>query len=254
MPAPLASSPPFPDAGAPRPSRPSVATDWCIEGMPALAEDICYVLPAPERGPPTALLVYLHGIVPPTGDSPQKQTVESAVLAASIRAGIAAIVPRGRRGIGPGHERDWWAWPTTNDAYSSLTPSIVARWGEAKRELEDLAGVRFERTYLAGSSNGAYYVTALALHGDLGSAGFPIDGFGAISGGAASSPPAAGTAPRPFYVGYGTYDAESSARGRSLVALLRAAGWPVRLAEHPLGHGAREVYLDEALAFWAGAP
>jgi hypothetical protein len=24
----------------------------------------------------------------------------------------------------------------------------------------------------------------------------------------------------------------------------------VRVAEHPFGHGAREVYLDEAFAFW----
>jgi predicted esterase len=221
--------------------------------MPALAEDVCYVLPAPGHEPPKALLIYLHGIVPPAGDSPQKRTVESAVLAASTRAGVAAIVPRGRRGIGPGAERDWWAWPTTQEAHTRLTPSIVARWAEAKRALEDLAGVRFERTYLAGSSNGAYYVTALALHGDMVSSGFPIDGFGAISGGGATSPPAAGAAPRPFYVGCGTYDAESSARGRSLVALLRAAGWPVRLAEHPFGHGAHEVYLDEAFAFWSGA-
>lgn len=219
--------------------------------MPALAEDVCYVLPAPGARPPKELLVYLHGIVPPTGDSPQKHTVEAVVLAASTRAGVAAIVPRGRRGIGPGDERDWWAWPTTADAEARLTPSIVARWSEAKRALEDLAGVRFERTYLAGSSNGAYYVTALALHADLVSAGFPVDGFGAISGGGATSPPAAGATPRPFYVGYGTYDAESLARGRSLVALLRAARWPVHPAEHPFGHGAREVYLDEAFAFWS---
>jgi hypothetical protein len=29
-----------------------------------------------------------------------------------------------------------------------------------------------------------------------------------------------------------------------------AAGWPVKVAIHPLPHGAREVYLDEALAFF----
>ena len=36
-----------------------------------------------------------------------------------------------------------------------------------------------------------------------------------------------------------------------IAAVLEAAHWPVRVAEHPVGHGAREVYLDEAFAFWA---
>lgn len=232
----------------------SVATDWCTDGMPALAEDVCYVLPGGANGAPKALLVYLHGIVPPVPDSPQKRTVQRAVLAASTRAGFAALVPRGRRGIGPGHERDWWAWPTTAEAHAQLTSSIVARWVDAKRALEDRTGAPFERTYLAGSSNGAFYVTALALHGDVPTTGFPVDGFGAMSGGGASSGPAARAEPRPFYVGFGTYDAESSARARSLAALLRAARWPVRLAEHPFGHGAHEEYLDEAFSFWGSFP
>jgi predicted esterase len=230
-----------------------VATDWCTDGMPALSDDVCYVLPEGASGPPKALLVYLHGIVPPVPDSPQKRTVQGAVLAASTRAGVAALVPRGRRGIGPGRERDWWAWPTTAEAHAQLTAGIVARWADAKRALEQLAGAPFERTYLAGSSNGAYYVTALALRGDVPAAGFPVDGFGAMSGGAASSAPAARIEARPFYVGFGAYDAESATRARSLAALLGAAHWPVRLAEHPFGHGAHEVYLDEAFAFWEGS-
>jgi hypothetical protein len=57
-------------------------------------------------------------------------------------------------------------------------------------------------------------------------------------------------APRPFYVGFGRFDAESSTNAHALVSALEAARWPVRAAEHPLGHGANEVYLDEALAFW----
>jgi hypothetical protein len=43
---------------------------------------------------------------------------------------------------------------------------------------------------------------------------------------------------------------EVGGSARALAGLLRGAGWPVRVAEHPLGHGAKEVYLDEALAFW----
>jgi predicted esterase len=231
-----------------------VATDWCVDGLTALDEDVCYVLPPTEAGTPRRLLVYLHGIVPPVADSPQKHTVEGAVLHASLRAGAAALVPRGHRGIGPAQARDWWAWPTTSAAIAEFAPAMIARWAAAKKKLESIVGRPFERTYLAGSSNGAYFVASLALRGDLPSSVFPVDGFGAISGGAAASGPPGRVAPRPFYVGYGTYDEETKTRAPSLVSSLKSAHWPVLAAEHPLGHGANEAYLDEAFAFWDAQP
>ena len=253
---PPASSSPAPPPPPPRPPPPAVTTDWCIEGLSALDEDVCYVLPPLEAGRPRQLLVYLHGIVPPRADSPQKRAFETAVLHASARAGVAALLPRGRRGLGPAQSRDWWAWPTTSEAMTRLTPAIVARWAAAKKQLEAIAGAPFEKTYLAGSSNGAYFLAALAVRGDLPTAAFPVDGFGAMSGGGAG----AGAAPRrpelarpPFYVGYGAYDADSRVSARALVAFLEGARWPVRAAEHPLGHGANEVYLDEAFEFWSAA-
>jgi predicted esterase len=233
-----------------------VSTDWCIEGLSALDEDVCYVAPARSTGAPRRLLVYLHGIVPPLADSPQKRTVESVVLRASQRAGAAALVPRGRRGIGPGEARDWWAWPTTAGAVAALTPSILSRWIAAKKKLEAILGAPFDRTYLAGSSNGAYYLTMLVARGEVPTDDFPVDGFGAMSGGAAGAGDAArlaGHAPRPFYIGYGAYDEASRANAHALAAALEPAGWPVRVAVHPFGHGANERYLDEAFAFWDGA-
>jgi predicted esterase len=231
-------------------------TDWCIDELSALDDDACYVLPPLAAGRPRRLVVYLHGIIPPLPDSPQKRTVETAVLRASRRAGVAAIVPRGQRGIGPAQARDWWAWPTTIRAIDELTPSLVARWAAAKAKLEAIAGAPFERTYLAGSSNGAYYLSALALRGDAWTASFPVDGFAAMSGGGAGvggSARLARTTARPFYVGFGAFDDESRSHARSLVAVLTAAHWPVRVAEHPFGHGANEVYLDEAIEFWGQA-
>jgi predicted esterase len=227
-----------------------VATEWCVEGMKGLDEDCCYV--APERA--TRLLVYLHGIVPPVKDSVQKQTVEGAVMKAATRAGVAAIVPRGRRGIGPAGAHDWWAWPTSPDAHARMVKEIVARWAVLKKKLEDARGRAFEKTYLAGSSNGAYFLSAIALRGDADELGFPIDGYGAMSGGAPGGRGAdalKGRASRAIYVGYGAYDAETKPGALALAGVFERAHWPVRVAEHPFGHGAREVYLDEAFAFWA---
>jgi len=238
------------DAVAPRPIPPSVATDWCIEGLSGLDEETCYVLPPFAEGKPKRLLVYLHGIVPPVKESPQKTTVQSAVKNTATRAGAAAIVPRGRRGIGPEGAKDWFAWPTSPGAHVELTPSIAKQLSTAKKKLEEISGVTFERTYLAGSSNGAYYIAALALRGDLDRLGFPIHGYGAMSGGAGGGLSAAGRTPVAFYVGFGTYDEDTKRGAKALAAILENAKWPVKLAEHPFGHGAKEVYLDEAFAFW----
>jgi predicted esterase len=222
-------------------------TDWCIEGMTALDEDVCYVLPPLATGKPRRLLVYLHGLVPPLADSLQKRTVEGAVLRAATRAGAAAIVPRGRRGIGPARAHDGWAWPTDPATHARLVKELVARWVRAKEKVEAIAGAPFARTYLAGSSNGAYFLSALALRGDCDELGLPIAGFGAMSGGAPGR--LVGSA-HPLYVGYGLYDEESLRGAKALVALVKPAGWPVQESQHPFGHGAREIYLDEAFTFW----
>jgi predicted esterase len=217
--------------------------------MTPLDDDCCFVAP-PNA---TKLLVYLHGIVPPTKDSVQKQTVQGAVSKSAMRAGIAALVPRGRRGIGPDGARDWYAWPTSPSAHAQLVKEIVSRFGVLEKKLEALLGRKFARTYLAGSSNGAYFLSALALRNDCDELGFPVDGYGAMSGGAPGGRGAAALAghpARPVYVGFGTYDSETRSGARALAAVFESAHWPVRIAEHPFGHGAREVYLDEAFAFW----
>jgi predicted esterase len=233
---------------------PAAPTDWCLDGLTALDVDLCYALPAPDADHPRTLLVYLHGIIPPLAESPQKTKVETIVVNASARAGVAVLFPRGRQGIGPPQARDWWAWPTTKDALDALVPGIVGRWVLAKKKLEAIAGAPFDRTFVAGSSSGAYFVSELAIRGDLPTDAFPVDGFGAMSGGGAGSRAAQRLArlePRPFYLGFGTYDDETKTNARSLAGALREARWPVLVAEHPFGHGANETYLDEAFAFWS---
>jgi predicted esterase len=221
---------------------PNVETDWCIEGVAALDADTCYVLP-PQ--PTSTLLVYLHGIVPPEPTSPQKTKVETVVKESALRANVAALLPRGKQGLaGRGHDR-WWGWPTTGKAYRRHAAELVARIAEKQQKLEQIAGTLFARRYVAGSSSGAYFTALLALHG-----GMAADGFGAMSGGAGSkTEELAGLAPKPFYVGYGTQDSVGPA-ARELAELLRGAGWPVRIAAHPLGHGAHQIYIDEALKFF----
>lgn len=251
-----------PDASVSEPSvapvreLPDVSTDWCDgEGWRGLSEGVCYFVPPsfkPVHGEDTAtnhLLIYLPGVIPPVPKSPQKEKVQRIVAAAAARAHAFALLPRGRRGIGPGSAKDWWAWPTSGADYATYASSLTSEWATARAKLEAALGeVHFDHVYLAGSSSGAYFLSALALaHAIEG-----IDGFAATSGGA----PGLLGAPRPssdkvpFYVGYAAGD-PSNGGPKALAAFLSAHGWPVRVKEHPGGHGAREEYLDEAFDLWS---
>jgi predicted esterase len=221
---------------------PDVNTDWCIEGIDALDEETCYVLP---KTPTTTLLIYLHGIVPPEKTSHQKTNFETAVKNAAHRAGIAALLPRGKLGFTSRDHGRWWGWPTGGSAYERHAPNLVAGIAAKQQRLEHIAGVVFTRRYVAGSSAGAYFAAALALRGDI-----AADGFGAMSGGGGGkTAELSKLAPKPFYIGYGTHDSVGPS-ARALADVLRAAGWPVRIAAHPVGHGAKEIYIDEALNFF----
>lgn len=241
-----AIDPPAPAAAKPLPN---VQTDWCTAGLIGLDSETCYLPPPSGDARPKRLLVYLHGIVPPAHvGTVQKENVMSSVRNAAQRAGAAAIVPRGIRGVGPSGSKDWWAWPTSPDAHAKHGPALVKRITESKAKLEDALGAPFAKTYLAGSSNGAYFAVNLVLKGEL-----EVDGLGAMSGGA---PGAAIQRQKPLavYIGYGKHDEPSKSGALALAKAAEAVGWKTKVAEHPFPHGAREVYVDEAFAFWASVP
>jgi predicted esterase len=226
---------------------PDVETDWCLPPFRGLDESNCYFQPEEKK-----LLIYLSGIVPPQPKvSPQKENVQRIVSSAAKKAGAAVLLPRGRRGIGPTDAKDWWAWPTSASDYNVHAKQIVLEWKSARTKLETLRKKKFDRVYLAGSSSGAYFLSALALAGALEE---DIDGYAATSGGAPSMLGAngvnAGAPKRPFYVGYATGD-PTNGGPKSLASFLTSKGWPVQSKEHAGGHGAKEEYLNDAFKFWS---
>ncbi len=233
--------PPWPPALPPRAS-----TDWCIESVFALDKEACVVLP--ERRS-ERLLIYLHGIVPPTKESVQKTNFEKVVASASRRANVVALIPRGEQGFAPKGYAGWWSWPTSSFSFRSKGAPFVAKLKAKRKKLEELVGYAFKSVYVAGSSAGAYFVVALALHG-----AFEADGFGAMSGGTGYE--TAGMkelSPKPFYIGFGKHDSVAGS-ARALGRRMDKLGWPVMVRAHATGHGAREIYLDEAFPFWLKGP
>ncbi len=239
---PAAAAPaPAPPPSAPwPPPAPDATSDFCSEAMTALDEETCYVLPEARTD---ELLLYLHGTIPPGKTSPQKKNLGTVLANAAQRGGFAVLLPRGRRGLAPASQKGWWGWPTSALQYECWTPEMVEEFASKRHKLEALIGAPFSRFYVAGSSSGAYFVSALALNGAL-----EAQGYAAISGGAwLERNRIAELSPKPFYVGYGQHDTVA-ASARRLGERLRDAGWPVRVEVHPLPHGAREIYLDEAIA------
>jgi predicted esterase len=122
---------------------------------------------------------------------------------------------------------------------------MVRKWGELRADLERRLERRFSRAWLAGSSNGAYFLSMLAVRGDI-----RVDGFAALSGGARVGTPNREAPKVPFLVAYGSYDATKS-DGKGLAAYLLGAGWPVTEREHRLDHGAKPEYLDDIVEVFA---
>lgn len=212
--------------------------------MSALDEETCYALPETKTD---ELMLYLHGTIPPAKTSVQKTNLGNVLAAAVKGSKFAVLLPRGRRGLAPATQKGYWGWPTSTEQYQRHTSELVASFAEKRRKLETLTGAQFTRFYVGGSSSGAYFAAALALRG-----GLDADGFAAISGGAwVEQNRIESLSPKPFYVGFGRHDTVAPG-ARALGERLRGAGWPVRVAVHALPHGAREVYLHEALAFLRG--
>jgi len=159
--------------------------------------------------------------------------------------GYAVLMPRGRLGIsrhGPG---DQWTWPTAHVAQQQVESEVIGEWLQARKELEAQIGTTFQRVWVFGFSNGAYYATSLALRGR-----FPADGFAVFAGGGAPKPFPRGPEMRaPIYVGYGLRDRAHN-DPRQLGAALRAAHWPSKAVAKPnLGHSIADSQLAEAIAF-----
>ena len=236
---------PLHDAGTLRAALPEVVTPWCPSPWRGLDENTCWLLP---EAAPSSLVIYLSGIVPPGPPGALQANMQQVVARAALRAGAAVLMPRGRAGLGPAATRSWWSWPTSKADVDRFAPAMVAGWFAARTRLEAALGAPFPHTYLAGSSSGAYFLTSLAVRGAI-----EVDGLAATAGGGAGTG-ALSAAPRmpPFYVGFGSGDPAAS-QLRGFGKALRGAGWPSLVREHPGGHGAREVYLDEAFAFWSSA-
>jgi predicted esterase len=235
-------------APAPSAAPPSVpGSGWCAPELGHLPSGACFALPRAEAEPATELVIFLHGVIPPGGNTQWDQQRQLA-RAAAVH-GLAVLMPRGRRFLRTDDMSDYWSWPTAADAQARVEKPIVDEWARARSELESKLGRPFAKLYFFGFSNGAYYVASLAGRGRL-----AADGYAAFAGGAAwrfARLKARDRVPRiPLYVGYGTGDGRAVRDATELADALRRTGWPAKVvASEGVGHAITDAQLAAALDF-----
>jgi predicted esterase len=227
-------------------------SSWCAPELDVLADGVCGYLPerataqASNATAPRTLILFLHSLVP--AGSTWQWEQQRTVLRIAKANGFAALMPRGRRGIGPGRAPDTWAWPTSASAQKEVEDELVAEWASARGELERRQDARFDRLYVFGFSNGAYYASSLALRGRLEEA----DGYAAFAGGAGGKYAAllgSRTSRRvPLFIGYGTRDPARNDM-RTLAKTLSFLGWRHRVKAEDVGHTVTDTQLRHAILF-----
>jgi hypothetical protein len=231
------------DAPPPVAAPVALTTPWCGEGWRALDEASCVALPERFATPPS-LVVYAHGMIAPDALPTEEQ---ATLLTAAREHGFAVLFTRGRPGLCAWEPKvaDHLCWPTKQQAVDEVGPAIVAGWNEGQGRAEDLAGVRFERRYLFGFSNGGYFVAFMSVEGR-----FPVDGAGVVGAGRTAVDEAlSGAAHPPFYLAVG--DQETAVTRQDAAALahvLTLRGWPLQFVVHP-GRG-HELHVDDLASAW----
>ncbi|HKO52282.1 MAG TPA: hypothetical protein VJV79_31455 [Polyangiaceae bacterium] len=219
---------------------------WCAPEVETLSDGICFY--APEQSAqlehPT-LVLFLHSLVAVKSDwqwEQQRELVKSAE-----RHGFSLLMPRGRVGLGPRRAGDVWAWPTSPASQAEVEAELVAEWADARKTIEGRNGRRFERLLVFGASNGAYYVSTLALRNRLDAHGYGV--FAGGSGGKYASVLGSRTTHRaPIFVGYGTKDPAWQDMA-SLAKTLRSLGWRHQVKAEPVGHLLTDAQLAAAMRF-----
>jgi len=246
-------------------------TSWCAPELETIAEGTCFWRPtrrehvpvsteaagaampatgtanSPDRG--STLVLFLHSLVGEGSGFQWEQQRAMARIAA--RYGMYALMPRGRKGIGPGRDPRVYAWPTSMALQAEHEAAIFAEWSQALSRLQASEG-RFGRLLVFGFSNGAYYAASLALRGKL-----AADGYGLFAGGSGSRYLAlAGKQAQrrvPIFVGWGTKDPDRRNQ-QALARLLGELGWPHRVRSERIGHTVGNRQLEAAMTYLLAQP
>lgn len=235
-----ASLPSAAESAAAGSESPPVQNTWCAPELESVGSTNCYWL-APKDRP---LVIFLHGLTG-AGSTWQWDQQRMYVRLAKQHQ-FSALIPRGRRGIGPGRDPDVLGWPNSQRAQDEVEQEVLAEIVAARKTLEQRAGT-FSSVFVFGFSAGAYYATSLMLREKI-----EVDGFAAFAGGSGNDYQElqAKRVKRriPMFLGYGKKDPDRK-RQQELARMLGTLNWPHRVVAANVGHTVTQEQIEEALAF-----
>jgi predicted esterase len=238
---------PAPVAATPATATPAAATAQCGEGWRAVDDTLCLALPERFAEPPS-LVIFAPGILAP---GVQRSAEEATLLAAARKLGFAVLSGRGKQGLCEWDPKlaDQICWPTTRETVDREAPAIVAGWVEAQPRAAEMAGVRFERRYLVGFSNGGYFTAYVVMEGLAALDGAAVVGAGRTAVDESRMP----SGHTPLYLAVGGEEAGSTRQdAENLAQVVTRHAWPLTYVVHPQrGHELHEDDLAGAWAAWA---
>lgn len=212
---------------------------WCASTLEPIEGGGCFARPA---APGAALVVYLHGMHPPTAAGIAEELERQARVARLATArGFAVLALRGRQGqcLADG-VRDWFCWPS-NERTAEDGRGVVDAWTRALAGAER-RGARGRRLLL-GFSNGGYFAALIATRALM-----RFDAIAIAHGGPVEPVEARGAKP-PVVLLTADEDASIESMMRLDRALSRAA-WPHAIVTRDGGHALTEEDVEAALTFF----
>jgi len=209
---------------------------WCAPEVTELSDHTCFFdggVPADGR---RTLVVYLHGAYAAT---PGFQHLQQKALALMAKKhNFTVLLPTAPKSAGG------YVWPGTAEAQKDTEAQILANILASKKELESRAGKKFDETFVAGFSSGAYYGSSLALR-----SGIDVDGFMFFAGGSGWVKPVDGGKRAPIFVAVSAADKQTASHSRGLGGTLAALGWPRRVEERDVGHAVDWGHMQRAITW-----
>lgn len=218
---------------------------WCaaevseLSGAPGEGQGITHTcwfdggVPADGR---RTLVIYLHGAYAATPGFQHLQQKALALMAQ--RYNFTLLLPTAPKSAGG------YVWPGTAEAQKDSEQAILTNILASKKELEARAGKKFDETFVAGFSSGAYYGSSLALR-----SGLDVDGFMFFAGGSGWVKPVEGGKRPPIFVAVSAADKQTASHSRALGGTLAALGWPRRVEERDVGHAVDWGFMQRAVTW-----
>jgi predicted esterase len=213
----------------------------CPVGFEAIGADGCLLAPK-SLADPRKLVVYFHGMLPPTVE--WANAPELKVMGAEARRrGYALLALKGEKGLCLWSKEvlEYSCWPNDKSQLAELSRQLRRLEGVLTKVREKL-GVRAEPPFFAGFSNGGFFLTLLASDSSL-----PMQGLAVLHAGSVNGQQFSNQQPRPTLLVAAQDDAVQLPTMKRLEQLMKEAGWE---PDFRLREGTHGVTASDAQAMF----